>query len=345
MHKINVLVADDSGVMRLLISDILKEYPNINVVGTATNGKDAVEKVHLLNPDVLLLDMQMGEYDGKYAVKELMKNKPIPIVLLSAIGNTDMLPILEALELGAYDFLNKPNKNSSKIRDINTQIVQKIEEAFRVDQKKLNQKKSIVNNLPHSFNENIPYDIIVIGASTGGPTAVEKVLTKLPINLPIPVVVVQHMPENFIPSFVKRLNELIPLQVVQGSENTLIKEGRVTIVSGGRNMELKRTINNRIELVTTPEKFEEYNNPSINSIFLSAAQIFKNKTIGVVLTGMGKDGAKGMGAINAQKGLTIAQNEATSVVYGMPREAAEKGYTKFILPINEVGGFIVSSLS
>lgn len=346
MHKVKVLIADDSGVMRLLISDILKEYSGIEVVGTASNGKEAVEKVKSLDPDVLLLDMQMGEYDGKYAVKELMKDHPIPIVLLSSIGNTNMSPIVEALELGAFDYLNKPEKNNSKIRDIKLDIYNRINQASRADRNKLGSRRKILaNHNPHSFVKNLPYNAIVIGSSTGGPAAVERVLTKLPNNMPVPVVVVQHMPANFVPSFVNRLNNIIPLDVVIGRKGVKLKPGRVIIVAGENNSVLVKNQNGEVEIDNTDDLFMDYNFPSVNSVFLSAAEVYKNKLIGVVLTGMGKDGAVGMKSIFENGGLTIAQDEKTSVVYGMPREVVENGDAKFVVPVYEIGGFIVSSLS
>ena len=345
MSKINVLIADDSGVMRLLISDILKEDPEMNVVGTATNGQDAVTKWRQLKPDVVLMDMHMGEYDGRYAVKNIMRENPTPIVVLSAIGNSDMGPIMEALSLGAFDYLNKPQKNNARIRDLKVELLEKIKLAYKVDRKKLGQGKTNLNHNPHTFVGDMPYHAVVIGSSTGGPTAVEKVLTRLPSNMPLPVLIAQHMPENFVPSFAKRLNSLTPLSVVVGIKDMVVKPGVVIIAPGGKNMIVKRNEIGQVLVDFTDTRFKEFNNPSIDSLFLSAADIYKNNLIGVILTGMGKDGALGMTDINNFGGLTIAQDEKTSVVYGMPKAAVENGSTKNIVPVQDIGGFIVSSIS
>jgi two-component system chemotaxis response regulator CheB len=342
--KITVLVADDSGLMRLMISSILNAENDIEVIGTASNGKEAVDMAMELNPDVLVLDMYMGEFDGAYAVKHILEKKHLPILILSSIGNTNLEPILEVLQLGAFDYLNKFEGNKAKVREIGDQLIKKVRQANASGRRKVKKVVSKLNQSQHTFNTNLNYEIIVIGASTGGPTAVEKVIRNLPENLPIPVLIAQHMPANFVPSFVKRLDALTPLKVNMGRKGDLILPGTITIAPGSRNMIVKEE-NGVITVDFISKKFKEYNYPSINALFLSVAELYKNKAISVVLTGMGKDGADGSGAIYDAGGYTISQNQETSAVYGMPRAVNDRGFSKSVLPLNEISGFLVSCLA
>ncbi len=346
--KIKVILVDDSGLMRLIISDILNADPDISVIDTAVNGKEAVEKSLAQNPDVILLDMNMEEYDGLYAVKNILSKKQIPIIILSAIGNSDMNPILEALKLGAFDYLNKPDKNKSKIRDISIDIISKVKQAAKSKENKLGQgsEHKNRNTFEHTFTRHLDYDIIAIGSSTGGPPAVETLVTQLPGNLPIPVVIAQHMPANFIHSFVNRLDTLTPLNVVVAVKDQQLKPGNIYMAPGDHNLIVRNDLIGRpVFDYDDDKKYKEFNNPSVNALILSVANIYKRKTIAAILTGMGKDGADGMEAIKAAGGITIAQSKETCVVYGMPREVVERDAAKFILGINEIAPFMVSCLS
>lgn len=341
MSKIKILIADDSAFMRLLISDILSESRDIEVVGTAVDGKDATDKVKSIKPDVLLLDMNMGEYGGLYAVERIMKESPLPILILSAVGNSDLQPIFDALKLGAVDYLNKPQRGNSKLREIGTEIILKIKSVTRAKPKRT---PSIhANTHQHTFDSNRKYDAIVIGASTGGPSAVEEIVVSLPSNLNVPVIIGQHMPTNFIAQFVKRLNKLSPLSVVVGVKSMIPAPGMIIIAPGHGNMILKQ-VRKFVKIDFTEEIFKEYNKPSINSIMLSAASVYGAKTLGVILTGMGKDGVRGLKAIKDAGGYTIAQNEVSSVIYGMPKVAVESNAVSKSIHIKEIGNFLVNSL-
>lgn len=341
MKDTRVLIADDSGFMRLLISDILSENEGMQVVGAAVDGKDAVAKVKELQPDVLLLDMNMGEYDGIYAVKNIMKDNPLPILILSSVGNTNLQPIFDALQEGAVDYLNKPSRGNAKMRLIETELIQKIRSVTRA--KPMAVKPNNKNTHQHTFDDNGRFDLIVIGASTGGPSALEEIIVSLPSNLNVPVVIGQHMPTNFIAPFVKRLNKLSPLNVVVGTKNMEPTAGNVIIAPGSANMVLIKK-GKRCKVDFTDQQYKEYNNPSINSIMLSAAKVYGPRTLGVILTGMGKDGVEGMKAIKEAGGYTIAQNEKSSIIYGMPKAAVQCGAIDKSIDIKEIGSFIVSSL-
>ena len=342
---INVLVVDDSSVMRLLVSDILQQNSNINVVGTAANGKEALDKTLELNPDVVVMDMIMGQYDGLYGVKQIMRKKPTPILLLSSLGNTDLNPIIQALQEGAFDYVNKPSKNNTRIRDIEQKLIRKVVIASRTDISKLGKSEVKPITHDHTFSDNLPYEVVVIGSSTGGPSALEAVITKLPGNLVTPVLIAQHMPENFVPSFVKRLDKMTPLNVVMGKKDMVVEKGSIYISPGSRNMIVRKNEVNEVVIDFTTKRFKEFNFPSIDGLMESVASTYGRKTIGIVLTGMGRDGTEGIKRIKEMGGFTVAQDEATSVVCGMPKEAIKSGKVDRVVPIHEVGNFVVSCLS
>lgn len=344
---INLLLVDDSSFMRLVIADMLGSYPEMNVMATAENGKEALEKTKLLKPDVVLLDLVMKEYDGLYAVKQIMQSCPTPIIILSSLGNTNINAVFDAVEAGACDFLNKPNSEvSARIRNVEHQLIAKIRQAATVDCTRLSQRKTAINTNPHTFDSLLSYDILVIGASTGGTGAIEEILKKLPSNFPIPIVIAQHMPADFVQSFARRLNDMLPLTVKVGQAGEKLQRGCVYIAAGNDNTRIHRhegVETARIEL--TDKKFAEFNHPSVDCLMDSVAEVYGKRAIAVILTGMGKDGAKGMEALSRKKALTIAQDEKTCVVFGMPKAAIEKGAIRHVLSLPEIPGFIVSSLS
>jgi two-component system, chemotaxis family, protein-glutamate methylesterase/glutaminase len=344
--NVSVLIADDSVFMRYLTAEILKIAGGFDILDFAGNGKDAAEKCLALKPDVVVMDMVMGEYDGIMGVKRIMEQCPTPIVILSALGNTDMTGILHALEIGAVDYHHKPDRSVSNIEEIDRSFVEKIIAASKAQvangAQTYNVQKS--NVLKHTFNGQLNYDVIVIGASTGGPTAIENVLTRLPENLSIPVLIAQHMPPNFVPSFSERLNQLSPLNISMAQKDDELLPGRVLIAPGSRNMVVKATSTASVVCDFTIERFKEYNFPSITGLMNSVAEVYGSRAIGVLLTGMGRDGAQGLKSIKAKGGYTIAQSEKTCVVYGMPKEAVEIEAVNKVVNIDEIAPFIVSCL-
>lgn len=344
--QIRVLVADDSALMRILINDIIKTDPDIHVVGQANNGKTAYLLTQKLKPDVVLMDVNMGEYDGIYGVMEIMEHCPTPIIILSSIGNVDMNPILQGLELGAIDYLNKPAKNRVNMDEVKQELIQKIKVASTIELEEVleKQKPVEVNIYEHSFDRVASYDCIVMGASTGGPRALERILTQLPKNLTIPVVIAQHMPASFIPAFANRLNQLTPLEVGLAEQGKALVAGHVYLAPGGFNLTVEYKNENYV-FASTEQHFLAYNNPSIDALMLSVAKVYKERAIGVVLTGMGKDGAIGLKAMKAAGSYTIAQSEASCIVYGMPKAAFESQATKQVVHLDEIAAFLVSCLA
>lgn len=342
---IKVLLADDSGFMRLMVSDILNSDKDIQVIATATNGKDAADKTLLNRPDVVVMDINMGMYDGLYGIEKIMKDCPTPIVILSAVGNTDFPVIEKGLKLGAVDYVNKPAKNNTKVKEVELELIQKIRMAAIANieaGKALSEAK--INSNTHTFST-LNYDVVVIGSSTGGPGAVENLIKNLPDNMAVPVLIAQHMPSNFVPSFASRLDELSPLKISMARKGDILKPGHILIAPGSRNMIIKSNSSGEVEIDFSSKTFKEFNYPSVDALMISVAEVFGNRSIGVILTGMGKDGALGMKTIKEAGGYTIAQNKETCVVYGMPKEVVDNGNALAVVPLYEIGGFIVSCLS
>lgn len=345
--EIEVLIAEDSGFMQLLIKSILSVDNKIKVIATAKNGKEAYELTKENQPDVVVMDMVMPEYDGLFGVEQIMKHCPTPIIMLSAIGHTDFNPIMHSLKLGAFDYLNKPQGSLSRLRSIDSEIVKKIRHAAgaQVQKKSLTPAYAgtsdidvLVETLPQDF------DVLVIGASTGGPRALETVLQGLPSELKIPVVIAQHMPLNFIDSFTSRLNRIIKHPVVLAEVGITLQPGTIYVAPGDKNIALSREYQ-KVIIVHDKQVYPEYNNPSVNSVMMSAAKAYGSKTLGIVMTGMGSDGARGMMEIHNAGGRSIAQDRETCVVFGMPQVAINSGCVDEVLPLESIKSSIINLLS
>ena len=345
--NIKVLIVDDSAIMRALVLQVIEDAGGFEIVGNATNGKDALDSCMKLKPDVVVMDMVMGEYDGVMGTKLIMENCPTPILILTAMDNDNASPVMQALKAGAYDYHKKPDRSLPNSDEMDARFIKKLRNCGNVQLEAIiNKKEHSVNTQTHTFSSNLNYEIIVIGSSTGGPGAVESVVTKLPGNLNVPVLIAQHMPPNFIQSFADRLDELTDLKVCVGRNRTEIKPGHIYILaSDGKNLIVKRNQETgKLIFLNTEEKFKDFNFPSATGLMLSVIKIFKEKTIGVVLTGMGKDASVGIKAIKDAGGYTIAQSKETCVVYGMPGSSVEIGGVTKIVNLDEIGPFIVNCL-
>ena len=343
-RTLRVLIVDDSAFMRLILKDMLSQTSDMEVIGAANNGKEAVEMTHAMHPDAIIMDMEMGEFDGLYAVQRIMADKPTPILILSAVGNVNLEPIFEALKWGAVDYMNKPSRSNSKVRSLDKELIEKIRQVAGADP-----KKSISlpegNSVLSETSKNLEYDVIGIGASTGGPAAIEQIITKLPADLGIPIVICQHMPHNFIAPFVKRLNNLSSVKVVLGWKGMTLEQGVAIVAPGDANLQVERSSNGEKSIIGFNKKvFPDYNNPSINAMMSSLANVYKNKALGILLTGMGKDGAAGLKKIFDAGGYTIAQDKGSSVIYGMPKVAIEMGGVSEVLDIKEIGNYLIRKL-
>lgn len=344
-QKLKTLLAEDSSLMRVIISDIISSEPDIELLDTATNGREAFEKTRSLDPDVVILDMVMGEYDGIYALKKIISHHPKPVILLSSLERNDP-QVLEALSLGAFDFVDKPRgKAISQLRQVNQKLIRTIRSAARANLSVLQENGRQRVQETHTFSKRLSYDIIAIGASTGGPRAVESIIERLPSNLQIPVVVAQHMPENFVHNFAQRLNSVSPLRVKVAEESERPAGGTIYLAAGKKNTYIKRDIaTGDISFSLTRRRYDEFNDPSIDCLFESVAQIYGKRSIAAVLTGMGRDGTLGIKQIHQQGGITIAQDEASSVVFGMPKSVIDAGAAGYTIALKDIPLFIISCL-
>ncbi len=342
--KTTTLLIEDSGFMRIILSDLLKSDPAIELLGTASNGTKGLKKIQQLQPDVIITDMVMPESDGLAVVKKVMQSNPKPVILLSSLEKEDP-KVFEALSAGAFDFLNK-EEVTKLAKQQQFPLNEMVKVAAEVSLGKLARMQGKKNTYDHSFDEQLRYEAIAIGASTGGPMAVEQLLSGLPANLNIPVIIAQHMPEQFLRSFAKRLNQTIPLRVKLAERNEELVGGIVYVLPGHKNSHVVRDIStNQPVFNHTQKEYKEFNFPSIDGLFTSMAKVYGKKLIGIVLTGMGKDGTKGLQAIQQQQGFTIAQDEKSSVVFGMPKSAIDSKVINQVLTLKEIPGFVVSCLA
>jgi two-component system chemotaxis response regulator CheB len=338
--KIKALIIEDSGFMRILLSDLLRKDGQIDVIATAVNGLEGVEKVKSLKPDVVITDMVMPQYDGLYVVQELMRDMPVPIILLSSLDRTDP-KVFDALQEGAFDFIDKPR--DKEVSEGYQPLTQMVREASIADYLKLRQRAKGRNSSVHTFEARLNYDIIAIGASTGGPSAIETILTNLPVNLALPVVIAQHMPERFIESFAVRIAQSTGLKVTVAKDGESLLNNHIYMAPG--------SVNTRVEIVeSTPvlrftnQHYREFNHPSIDCLLESVANIYGRRAVGVILTGMGRDGVAGLQKMKQAGALTIAQDELSAIVYGMPKVAFETGAATHQITLNEIPNFIISAL-
>lgn len=361
---INVLVVDDSALMRKVISDILSEDPEIKVVGTARNGLDAVEKVERLKPDVVTLDVEMPALDGLHALGYIMSECPTPVVMLTAVDPKSAERTLNAFEYGAVDFIQKPSGNISlNIMDIADDIRLKVKIASRVDLKKLGFMEEHVNSREnaekkqHIPTAKAPEDtrkkhlsnqkILAIASSTGGPRALEQVIPKLPGNLKVPVVVVQHMPAGFTASLAQRLDTQSQLKVCEAKDGDVLEPGIVYIAPGNYHMEIvQKNINGRTsEVVSLNQNPREQGvRPCANILFKSLVPLYGQNILAVILTGMGADGADGAEEIKKAGGKVIAEDERSCVVYGMPKAVVQRGLSDSVVALEKVSEEIVQML-
>ncbi len=343
-NRIRTLLIEDSAFMRKVIGDIIRNDASLELVGIAFDGRTGSEMALELKPDVVITDMVMPDYDGMYVVKSVMERQPLPIILLSSLEKSNVR-IFDALQHGAFEFIDKPT-DMERVRGGNYPLVELIREAARTDISLLKAKQlAQKNSHAHTFTSTLNYDIIAIGASTGGPGAVELIINNLPKNLQIPVVVAQHMPARFLETYAIRLNERSPIPVKLAHRGEAVKGGTIYIASGESNTRIENNLVTGSPIITyTNKKYDEFNFPSVDCLFESVAEVYGSRSIGVILTGMGKDGTLGLGKIKSKGGYTIAQDEESSVVYGMPKVAADRGVVKQIVKLNEIPGFLVSCL-
>lgn len=336
MDNIRVLVVDDSLFMRKVISDILSSDSQIEVVGEAVDGKEALNLINKFNPDVVTLDYEMPSLNGLETLREIMKLEVIPrVVMVSGYTVADSEITLLCLDAGAVDFVLKPSGGTSMdMLRVKKDIIEKVKAAAEINiSKNKIVKAKEKDNKKNSFRNDYE-GIVVVGASTGGPAALEHILPNFPSNYPLPVLVAQHLPEHFTKTFSIRLDKLCLMNFVEANDGQEIKKGTIYLAPGGKNMEIVKDDEKLI--IKISENVSETETPSISLLMKSAAKIYGEKTIGVILTGMGKDGCTGMEAIFKAGGETIVQDEESSVVFGMGKEVVDKALAKQVVPLENI---------
>lgn len=354
MKKINVLVVDDSAFMRKMISNILTSDEEINVISTAKNGKEAIEKIIQLKPDVVTLDIEMPLLNGLEALKVIMKDCPVPIIMLSSLTSEGASSTITALEYGAVDFIPKPSGSISlDIDTISEQLIKKVKIAVTVNLKKVNPPlktrhfsiskeedlpiKKEINTMANHFKK-----IVCIGTSTGGPRALQEVLTNFPEDFMPPIFIVQHMPAGFTNSLAVRLNKLSKIHVKEAENGEYVANSTAYIAPGGYHMKVIANLNHNLIIELTEEPAQNGHRPSVDVLFESISKLVNYEVTSAILTGMGSDGAKGMKLIKQHcKGTTIAESEETSVVFGMPKAAVLINTVDEIVPIGQVADTII----
>jgi two-component system, chemotaxis family, protein-glutamate methylesterase/glutaminase len=370
----DVLVVDDSIFMRKLISDFISEDPSLRVVGTAKNGKEAVELVKKLRPHAVTMDIEMPVMNGLEALRLIMKECPLPVIMLSSLTQEGASETIKALEWGAFDFVGKPSGSISlDLHKVKRLILEKLQAAVRTKMKRVTimaepvereapkpaaphpnpllprpvaprppaPEQSVTNRKPGPVQQ-----LVAIGTSTGGPRALHQVLAHLPGDLAAPVVIVQHMPPNFTKSLALRLDSVSALKVVEAEEGMVLENGAAYVAPGGFHMAVARNGSGGYRIHLSKDEPRGGHRPSVDALFESLLPLKELKRHIVLMTGMGADGAKGMKALlDAGAVTTIAESEQTCIVYGMPRAAVELKGTTHILPQQEIAGKLAAVVS
>lgn len=355
MKNISVLIVDDSALMRNLVSKIINHEPGLNVVDTALNGRVALTKIDKLKPDVITLDLEMPELDGISLLKELKKRQiDTPIIILSSLAYAGAKITMQALDLGASDFVTKPSGSISlDISAIGKQLCEKIFTYYAYYQKKkgLSLLASKEEDRPLLDPKNLQKHtdwprytpqkntcmpkVLCIGASTGGPFALKSFLSHIPGDFPLPILIVQHMPKEFTAAFAESLNSICSLKVEEASDGAIVQPGKVYVAPGNAHMVLDQ--NNMVRVLRLTEDPPcNGHRPSVDVLFASAIRVFDGDVMVILLTGMGEDGAREMGNLYHRGAITIAQDQASCVVYGMPKIAIEHGYVQHVFSLDEM---------
>lgn len=354
---IKILIVDDSAFMRKILCDLFAMDSGFTVIDIARNGQDALEKVKKYKPDVITMDVEMPVMNGIQALEAIMREQPTPVVMVSSQTRDGAEATIRALSLGAVDFIAKTSGPISNIDGIREDILQKCRTAAHVNVKNLCHplislpsavSKPTVLPKPAPilkiFNSTGGEKIVVVGTSTGGPRALQEVIPKLPGNFPCGILVVQHMPPGFTRSLAERLNSLSALKVKEAEENDPVLPGVVLIAPGDYHMTIERTSGKAVVHLNKQPPVGGHR-PAVDPMMESVVRLYGSETVGVLLTGMGRDGAKGMQMIHERNGYTIAEDKSTAVVFGMPKAAIELDAVDAILPITRVAAEIVKAVT
>lgn len=361
MEPIKAIVVDDTIVYRKIVGDVLKAMPGVEVIGTANNGKIALSKIKAMNPDLITLDIEMPEVNGIQVLEELKKMENPLVIMLSTLTQQGSEMTIRALELGAFDFLPKPE--DGKMADNMLKVKQAIEPIIRLIKRRrglpVSEPKTTVPRKkeppkPAAPKPAVPRtpvirsksEIIGIGISTGGPNALTRMIPMLPANFKAPILIVQHMPPMFTASLANSLNNKAKLAVKEAEDGDVVEPGRILIAPGGKQMKIVAGadgLTRKIKITDDPP--ENSCKPSVDYLFRSIAQYYVGRATGVIMTGMGSDGSKGLVEMKKNGSFVIAQDEASCTVFGMPKEPIETGIADVIAPLERIADEIVKTVT
>lgn len=339
------MVVDDSAYNRSVVSELLTRTGRVRVVARASDGEDALALVEEHQPDLITLDLEMPRMDGFAFLRAMMKRRPVPVIVISGFGSADN--VFRALELGAVDFVSKPAPDANngieevaellrkKVRMVQALSVVNIDPKMRVVTPRRRSLSSEVGFVPSPDPHGQPDWVVVVAASTGGPPALLQLLSQLPGHASAAVLVAQHMPEHFTTSFSQRLNRASRLSVVEASDREPLQRSTAYVCPGAKCMEVVREEGKVLLRIVDPNPSDRYV-PSADRLLRSAAEVFAHRTIGIVLTGMGSDGAHGIVAVHERGGVTLAEAPESALVYGMPAAAVQTGCVAHVLPLETI---------
>jgi two-component system, chemotaxis family, protein-glutamate methylesterase/glutaminase len=335
-HTIDVLVVDDSAFMRRAISQMLESEARIRVVGTARSGEEAIVKAAELRPDVVTMDVEMPGMGGLEAVRQISADGRVAVVMVSSQTREGAETTFRALELGAVDFIAKPDAAYANIKEVARDLIAKVRNLSR---RAPAPPASRPNIRPASRSERSTvaghYECVALGTSTGGPVALARIIPQLPSDFPMPILIVQHMPVGFTRPLANHLDAQSRLRVSEADDGAALQSGTALIIPSGRQVRLQRS-HGEIELRLVDDEGRSVHVPSVDVLAEQVAETFGSQAVGVILTGMGQDGVKGLRKLKSRGGYVIGQDESTSVVYGMPRAAADAGLVDRVVPLGEI---------
>lgn len=358
--RIRVLVVDDSAVMRKLVTNLLEKDPEIQVIATAIDGLFALSKIEQLKPDVVTLDVDMPRLDGLTALEQIVSRFAIPVVMLSALTMRGARLAMQAIEKGAMDFVAKP-KVASQIGEVAEELIEKVKAAAHSRPLLMSGEPAAQRGpktgtgalvLPPSLmapsvaapaKDQAPVKLVAIGASSGGPHALRYLLPKLPADFPAGIVVVQHLPESFTGMFAKWLDELCKIKVREARDGSMATRGCALIAPGDAHLKVKRRSNGAEAKLDRGIPVNGHK-PSVDVLFHSVAEEYGDQVLAVIMTGMGGDGSDGIGQIQKAGGLTVAQDEKSCMIFGMPKVAIKKGFIDRVVALDEMASYLIATV-
>ncbi|MDD2510301.1 MAG: chemotaxis response regulator protein-glutamate methylesterase [Syntrophomonas sp.] len=350
---IKVLIADDSALMRKMLKQIIESDPEIQVVGAARDGEDVVIKAREYRPDVVTMDVNMPKQDGITALQYIVNEEICPVVMVSSLTQEGAMTTFEALELGAFDFVGKPGGTvSSDMKKVAAEIIDKIRAAAQLKKNRVvgrermarGQRRPVVKKKVAPRSGQKVTKAVAMGISTGGPKMIYEVVPLIPADIKAALFLVQHMPPNFTPAYVKRLNGACQIEVVEARAGIKVEPGVLYVGSGGRHLNLVKNSTGDA-IIRLSSKPDHLFIPSVSVMMQSVLQVFEDRTIGVLMTGMGNDGADTMVKIRQAGGITIAESEESAIVFGMPGDAIKRGGAEIVVPICNIAREIIRAVN